>query len=162
MPVLIDNGTHSVDIVRYFLGDIAEVQAIECKRIQGLAVEDTVELFLRSVSGVACTIDLSWSLNKDLEHFINIYGSGGTIRIGWAGSRFTQRSSPGWTDFGQGYQKVPAFVAQLENFRRAIRGEEELRVTPEDALASVDVIEAAYRSLTSSNWVPVRSSPTPS
>jgi len=45
--------------------------------------------------------------------------------------------------------------AQVENFCRALRGREQLLITVEDALASVAVIEQAYRSLDSSRWVRV-------
>ena len=46
-------------------------------------------------------------------------------------------------------------MSQLENFQRAIRGEEELLITARDALASVRVIEAAYRSMKNDNWAAV-------
>ena len=42
-----------------------------------------------------------------------------------------------------------------ESLARAIRGEEALLITAEDALASVDVIEAAYADLRRSHWIPV-------
>ena len=153
--VLIDNGTHSVDIVRYFLGPIEAVSAVEGKRIQGLAVEDTARLFVRTKSGVLGGIDLSWSLNKDLESYIDIYGSNGTIRIGWKESKYRPLSSPDWIVFGKGYDKVQAFRRQVENFCQAIRGEERLLISPEDALASVQVIEAAYKSTRRDDWVTV-------
>jgi predicted dehydrogenase len=50
---------------------------------------------------------------------------------------------------------VQAFCSQIDNFSRTILGKEPLLVTTEDALASVDAIEAAYASLQQNNWVPV-------
>ncbi|HBE47293.1 MAG TPA: gfo/Idh/MocA family oxidoreductase, partial [Cyanobacteria bacterium UBA11369] len=150
--VLIDNGTHSVDIMRYFLGPLAEVQVVEGKRIQGLLVEDTVRIFVKSISGVTGNIDLSWSINKELDYYIRIYGSLGTISVGWKESKYRQSSSSDWIVFGKGYDKVQAFGSQIENFAKAIKGEESLLITPEDALASVEVIEAAYAAMNQSHW----------
>jgi predicted dehydrogenase len=153
--VLIDNGTHSVDIIRYFFGPIAAVQAMEGKRLQTPRVEDTVRLFARTESGVVASVDLSWTLNKELESYLDVYGTSGTVRVGWKGSRYRHASSPGWVPFGRGYDKVGAFQRQLENFSRAIRGEEPLLITEEDALASVRVVDAAYQSLDQGGWVQI-------
>ncbi len=153
--VLIDNGTHSVDLMRYFLGPIAEVQAVEGKNVQGLAVEDTVRLFVRSTDGVMGSVDLSWSLNKELDGYVDIYGSHGTVRVGWKESKYRQTSSSDWVVFGQGYDKLQAFSRKLENFCRAVRGEQQLLITAEDALASVEVIEKAYESLRDNRWITI-------
>jgi len=51
---------------------------MEGKRSQGLSVEETVRIFVRSAQGVIGNIDLSWSLNKELDRYISIYGSRGT------------------------------------------------------------------------------------
>ncbi len=150
--VLIDNGTHSVDIMRYFLGPLKEIQVVEGKRIQGLPVEDTVRIFTKSDQGVVGNIDLSWSINKELDYFIRIYGSNGTISVGWKESKYRQASSRDWVVFGDGYSKVQSFQSQLENFAQAIRGEAQLLITAEDAIASVEAINAAYESLRQSHW----------
>lgn len=153
--VLIDNGTHSADIVRYLLGPVAEVQATEGNRFQGLEVEDTVHLFLRSQEGVLASIDLSWSINKQLDYYIGIYGTEGVLRIGWQESSYERPNNGGKHVFGSGYGKLAAFEAQLRNFVGAMRGEEELRITPAEALDSVEVIAAAYRSLEANEWASV-------
>jgi predicted dehydrogenase len=153
--VLIDNGTHSVDLVRYFLGPIADVQVVEGKRSQGLAVDETVRIFVRSTAGVLGSIDLSWSINKEQESYINIYGTHGTLWIGWKESRYRQSGARDWVVFGKGYNKVQAFRSNIDNFARAIRGEEAMLIDADDALASVEVVEAAYADLRRSHWIPV-------
>jgi predicted dehydrogenase len=157
--VLIDNGTHSVDIMRYFLGPVSQVHVVEGKRNQGLDVEETVRIFVRANSGVLGNIDLSWSINKELDSYINIYGTHGTVSVGWRESKYRQTSGRDWVVFGKGYNKVQAFASQINNFAGAIRGEEALLITAEDALASVEVIEAAYADLRRSHWVPVGEKP---
>jgi predicted dehydrogenase len=150
--VLIDNGTHSVDIIRYFLGPIEEVLTIESSRMQGLKVDENVRLLARTKTGIVASVDLTWSINKELPYFISIYGTHGTLHIGWRESKYKLHSNPDWTVFGKGYDKVQAFRSKIENFAGSIRGEEKLLIKPEDALASVEVIEAAYKSLNQNLW----------
>ncbi|HEX4947598.1 MAG TPA: hypothetical protein VFZ34_13090, partial [Blastocatellia bacterium] len=45
--------------------------------------------------------------------------------------------------------------SNIVNFCGAVRGEEALLVTAQDAIASVEVIEAAYAALTRNQWTQV-------
>jgi predicted dehydrogenase len=153
--VIIDNGTHSVDLVRYFLGPLIDLRAVEGKRRKDLAVEETATLFLRSENGANGTIDLSWNMSKPRESFLDIYGSRGSVSVGWKKSWYVNFADGTPVSFGEGYQKVAAFRSQIRNFARAIRNEEPLTVTVEDALASVYAIEAAYRALRQHQWTPL-------
>ncbi|MGC2234752.1 MAG: Gfo/Idh/MocA family oxidoreductase [Pyrinomonadaceae bacterium] len=156
--VLIDNGTHSVDIIRYFLGAIDEILALETSGTQNLSVDENVKLLAKTRSGIAASVDLTWGINKELPNFISVYGTNGTLHIGWRESRYKLNSNSDWTIIGKGYDKVQAFRSKIENFAGAIRGTEELLIKPEDALASVEVIEAAYRSLNRNLWTRVEDS----
>lgn len=157
--VLIDNGTHSVDILRFLLGSITELQVVEGRRVQQLEVEDTAHLFVRTAAGVMGSIDLSWSMNRIQPHFISIYGSRGSLFVGWKESKYRTADAADWTIFGSGYDKVASFSNQLRNFAGAINGTEELIITPMDALASVQVIETAYAALRSQSWHSVSADP---
>jgi predicted dehydrogenase len=150
--VLIDNGTHAVDILRYFLGNLRDVQIVEGRRMQGLSVEDTVRLFVHNDQDVIGSSDLSWSIDKELETFVRLYGSEGTVLVGWKESKFRRRGESDWRTFGNGYDKIQAFRDQLLNFCEAIQGRANLVVSPVDALASVEVIQAAYAALEYARW----------
>lgn len=153
--VLIDNGTHSVDIIRYFMGPIESVLAVDTGSTQGLSVDENVKMFAKTRDDITASVDLTWGINKELPNFISIYGTNGTLHIGWRESKYKLHSSPDWTVFGKGYDKVASFRGKIENFTGALRGKEKLFIQPADALASVRVIEAAYKSLKQNLWQPV-------
>jgi predicted dehydrogenase len=155
--VLIDNGTHSIDIMRYFLGPLVSIHVVAGIKLQKLPVEDTVHATVRAQSGATGRIDLSWSINKQCDDYIAIYGSKGTLRVGWKGSYYRQEGSPVWVQFGQGYNKIQAFRSQIENFSAAMQGLEALVIDATDAVASVDVIQAGYQAMAQQTWVPIPS-----
>jgi len=151
--VLIDNGTHSLDLTRYFLGPIADIEVIEGLRTQNLPVEETVNICARSESGAIAQIDLSWTINKSLPHYIRIFGTKGEIFLGWQESKV--KTDGDWEVFGTGYDKTGAFLNQINNFAAAIRDEEELIITAADGIASVEAVETAYQSLQKENFEPI-------
>jgi predicted dehydrogenase len=150
--VIIDNGTHSVDVTRYLFGPIVDLLAVEGVRLQGLQVEDTATLTVRCATGVTGNIDLSWTVDKRLDHFARVHGSDGTLELGWR--KAVRRDADGAVaeEFGQGYDKLDCFRAQLVDFVGAARGEREPLLGDDDALASVAAIDAAYRSLAATRW----------
>ena len=156
--VLIDNGTHSVDIMRYFIGPLSAIHVVSGPQIQKLPVEETVHVTARSACGEVGRMDLSWSINKQCDDYIAIYGSKGTLRVGWRQSLYRQDGSASWGHFGHGYDKMQAFREQIENFSAAVQGYEQLVIDATDAVASADVIQAGYQALESGAWVKIPSS----
>lgn len=153
--VLVDNGCHSVDIARYLLGPIVKVQAEEGKRVQSLEVEDTARLYFRTQVGTMGAVDLSWSLFKERESYIDLFGTEGVLSIGWKCSKYRQSEKLDWVIFGRGYDKFSCIRRQLENFVGSIKGTELPLITATDSLESVRVIDAAYKSMNVDKWVEV-------
>ncbi len=153
--VIMDNGAHSVDLMRYLCGPLSKVKVSEGDRTQGLKVEESVTIEAQTADGIQGRIELSWSRDPDSPTFITLHGSEGVLSVGWKESNYRLKSASEPITFGDGYNKVRAFVGQIENFVHAARGEGELSPKPEDALASVQVVEAAYRSLAGGSWVSV-------
>lgn len=150
--VIIDNGTHSVDIVRYLLGSIKEVLAIRGQAAQEIKVEDTACILIKTVSANVGIIHLSWSYNRQLDNFISTYGTGGSLHIGWKSAHYRLINEDSRVEFGKGYNKIEALRAQILNFIYSIESTESPLISSGEAIASVRVIEAAYRSLISSQW----------
>ena len=151
--VIIDKGTHALDLLRYMCGPVTAVAAYEGARAQHLPVEDTAHIVARTDRGVLGSMDLSWSCDQETDSYLRVCGTEGAISLGWARSKYCHGKGHSWISFGNGYCKRDALRDQLDNFCRSLRGEEESLISANDALASVETIAAAYRSLHCDRWV---------
>ena len=150
--VLIDNGTHSIDIARFLLGDIDSIQAARGTQIQDISVEDTVRIFFKTQTEVLGTIDLSWSLNKSLDDYVTLHGTEGSLSIGWKRSQYLVRNQQDWIIYGTGYSKREAFIKQHRHFVDCIRRQADPIISTEDGVRSIKIISAAYQSMSENKW----------
>lgn len=152
--VLIDNGTHSVDVARYLLGPVNRVTAHSPNSLQGLEVEDTVVLSFEC-GKTAGNIQLTWSLDNLYDPFVRIEGTEGVLQVGWKESSYRLYRSQEWIPFGGPYNKLTVLENQDRHFIDCINGKVDPLIDVQDGLQSVRVIEAAYEALRSGSWVDI-------
>lgn len=144
--VWIDNGTHSVDLLRYLFGPISRVRALASASIQELDVEDSIRVGLDFGSKLSATVDLSWSVPATEPSYLECFGTAGSLHLGWSESLLRLDGSR-QRRIGSGYEKLGALGRQLEHFAAATLGREPLAMSAKDVLASVAVVESGYASL---------------
>ena len=152
--VIIDNGCHAFDIVAFLFGTVSRVHATRLKPVQNLPVEDSATILVAAGRGLVGRIDLSWSLSTGRESYVTVYGSEGTIEVGWRGSRLRRTGRPPM-EIGPGYDKGVAHRRMLESFSAVVAAGATPWISPGECLRTVAAVEAAYRSLRSGGWVAV-------
>jgi predicted dehydrogenase len=130
------------------------VHATRLKPLQDIAVEDSATILVAAARGLIGRIDLSWSLATGRETYVTVYGSKGTIEVGWRGSRLRRAGEPP-VQIGPGYDKNDAHVRMMSAFRDLVAGECGPWISAGECLRTVAAVEAAYRSLRSGGWVNV-------
>lgn len=152
--VLIDNGSHAVDLTRFLFSPIRNVMATSLKPIQKLAVEDSALLLVSTECGVTGKIMLSWSMKPADQDYVVIQGSKGQITIGWKES-WLKADGVAPQKIGNGYDKNDAHRRMMGMFRDFSRRAGEGWITGEEALSSALVTDAAYQSMRTGRWVNV-------
>lgn len=146
---LIDVGIHSIDLIRWLVGEFREIDY----RGDGTptTVESEAELHFRMANGAEGKLLVSRT--RDLQQHIRITGSEGYLDIGLWSDNLRIRSRK-----GKAFQQLPyldayvsrrppqdaSFVLQLNNLVNAIRGEEKVLVNAVEGMAAVEVVTRAY------------------
>jgi len=153
--VLIDNGTHAADVVRFLVGPITRVSAVQGRTASLDDVEDTAILLAETACEAIATIHVSWAMPAHKRSFVVINGTEGALKIGWTESVQRYGDTGEWTHFGDGYSKMDALRSNVENFVSASAGVDEMHISNDDVMASVAVIDAAYKAIRTGQWVSV-------
>jgi predicted dehydrogenase len=157
--VLIDNATHAVDLVHHLVGGIVEVAAVHGPSGQPVDVEDSSTLVGRTADGILAQVDVTWSFRRLSPVYCAVYGSAGSVEIGWGGAQAVTLETPQPHTFGSGYKKIDSLRANLEAVLAALAEGVAPPVSPADAVAAAAVVEAGYAAAGKGTWVPVEVAP---
>lgn len=169
-PVFV-NLIHDVDLLRYFAGEVASVQAQAIPSARGHANEDVAGALLRFESGALATLSVgdavvapwSWEMTAAENPAFPVTGQS----CYWLGGTRAALSLPDLTLWRQDEPDwnrplVPERIAfeprdplqcQLEHFAAVIRGAAEPLVSGEEGAVSLRVIEAIHESAKSGGTV---------
>jgi predicted dehydrogenase len=170
---LMDNGTHIIDLVRYIIGDPAEVFGFATHKVWNLGVEDEGIALLKTDGGVTASIEASWHEWRGYRFHIEAYGHRGMARAYYApmmatvirldkpgGNRSVERRFYPKTIIREkvkGWQStvIQTFVEELADFVTAAKGAPHsgrLAVAA-DGLRAVQIAHATYESESSRDCV---------
>jgi predicted dehydrogenase len=150
---LIDQGTHLIDLARWFLGDFPRVEGHAATYFWNMPVEDNAFLLLRTPAGETAFLHASWTEWKNLFSF-EICGRHGKLHIsGLGGSygverlafyRMSPEMGPPDTTIWEYPMADDSWTAECAAFLEDIR----LRRPPspgiEDAQAVLRIVEKIY------------------
>ncbi len=169
----IDEGSHGIDLLRWLVGDIAEITAFIANRAKpDLAAEDVAAATIRYATGVLGEIATTWSMSVDIgmRNWLEIYGTTGTVLMratdpqprvevyrsdqpelwrGWT----TPDIAPAQTephDYTSWPPHLHHYKREMASYlNRYFADHRPFGPTLEDGLACLAVIDAGYRSAAS-------------
>ena len=157
--VLIDAGIHYIDMVRWFMGDkaeVAEVTSIGGSLVKGLNVEDNAIVLLKFKHGSIGEIDVSWTY-KGSAPSTEILGTGGGIFIRPPSSTLSVVPHTALSEdlkgtifprFSSSVEEVMSYQKKkVEHFVDCVLNDQEPLVSGYDGRASLEIVLAAYESM---------------
>ena len=157
--VLMNQGIHVIDLLRWVGGPVERVAGHVATLNHRIEAEDTAAVSLRFASGALGAILMTTCVDPERPTELRVLGKSGSIRL--VGEEVAEWSVPGWeappsrSDEGaEGAEAATAtwgttavgYVRQYTDFLAAIRDRRPPAVTARDGRDAVEIIVAAYES----------------
>jgi Predicted dehydrogenases and related proteins len=151
---LLDQGSHLIDLARWFLGDFHEVRAMTGTFFWDMPVEDNAFLLLRTAEGQVASLHASWTEWKNTFSF-EIYGRTGKLEISGLGGSYgvervalycmTKEMGPPPTTIWEYPMVDDSWEQELAAFFEDIRSGRQPSPGICDARATLRLIDRAYQ-----------------
>lgn len=141
---LMDLGPHSVDLLRYLIGEVTEISAFCNRAIHNYQVEETGGIFIQFQNGAQGFTDLSFSVAQ-CDIVLEIYGTEGTVTV---------INDEGWKihTYFDGEKQVIAsqyedlYQHQFEHFAECVSTGVAPLASGDDGMRANVILDAAYQS----------------
>jgi len=151
---LIDQGVHLIDLSRWFLGDIVDVQGVAHTYFWDMPVDDNAFLTMKTEAGQTSHIHVSCTEWKNTFSF-ELYGRDGKIEInGLGGSYGVERLThykmlpemgPPETYAWEYPMADNSWECEMREFLSEIRIGAQTSPNLDDAIASLEIVEKVYK-----------------
>ncbi len=172
--ILADLGVHLLDVCRFLFGEVEHVYCLTNRVNPAIRGEDVATVLMKMVSGLSCTLELSYATVTDLECFpqtlAEIEGAEGSVRLlpGYKlvtttrkGTERTTVQLPAYDWVHPQYAVVQSsMVAIHRNFLAGLRTGAAVETSGEDNLRTLALLYAAYRSADEQRLVHLPDPPT--
>lgn len=150
---LMNQGLHSIDLLRWLFGEVDEVAAITATLVADMTAEDTSVAALRFASGALGSLVTSTATKPGLPAELNLYFTRGAVGIHhtdvvrWeADVPAPPQASAASSGASSPIIDTVGHRTQWEDLLRAVRTGTDPMVTLADAAATIALIEAVYES----------------
>ena len=142
--VMLQIGVHYTDVLEYLLGPVKAVSGSLAQLVLPGDNPDVASLILEHASGALSTVNASYASASEY-YLLNVYGKEASAYYDFQqGLRFLKRGAERSEQVA--VAKTDAFVDELEEFARAVRGEGRPEMDGEAATRSLAVIRAGIES----------------
>ena len=137
-----DMGTHLIDLLRVFVGELEPSGAVLASPGFGLDADDLAVLCFHSSDGVGI-VEVATSLDESQSSF-EIRGTEGHLVLtgSWQGGGTLEGDLPSW-DGPEGFDNVNTYARQVEAFGRTVRGDSWQGATWEDGAVALRLAATA-------------------
>lgn len=153
--LLMNQGIHGIDLLRYLAGEVSAVSAASRTLHHSIEADDTTAALLEFESGAVGVVEGSTSVYPGYDLAIEICGTKGSVRlegnkiVRWDTDESTEKPSDEVNTVGSGSDPDAishvGHLLQIENMIKAVRGEEALVSDCESGRKTVELIAAIYR-----------------
>jgi len=144
--VLANAGSHWIDLIRFFLGEVADVTALASSQASGFEIEDTLSAQIRMQSGAFVSLLLTFQSPASINEF-DILGTEGRILGGPLADGFwkleRRGKAPELVNFPYSGTAHSDFITEL--VPSLIEGKPPL-IPGQEAVAVWKIMQAIYRS----------------